>query len=132
MKKLIIICALLLSVATFVQAQHRQKFESRTTSLTDDSPEAKVKELDKKLKLRKDQKAKLMVFFSDYDKIQKEIMEKAETEDIVVIARKKIKNRDDLDTKINSVLDKNQRVAYLLLLGKQNEEMKKKWNEHIQ
>lgn len=130
MKKLIIICGILLSAVTFVQAQHQEKIESRTKLPADESPEAKVKELDKELKLRKDQKIKLTAIFSDYDKIQKEIMEKAKTDDIVVTARKRMKNREDLQTKINSVLDKNQRSAYLLLLGKQSEEMKKKWNEH--
>ncbi|WP_113663820.1 hypothetical protein [Pedobacter nanyangensis] len=131
MKKLMIICGLLLGAATFAQAQLKEKAENKVKDLKDESPEAKVKELDKELKLRKDQKIKLVKIFSDYDKTQKEIMEKAKTEDIVIIARKRIKNRDDLDTKINSVLDKNQRVAYLLMLGKQSEEMKKKWNEHI-
>lgn len=131
MKKLMIICGLLLGAATFAQPQLKEKAENKVKDLKDESPEAKVKELDKELKLRKDQKIKLVKIFSDYDKTQKEIMEKAKTEDIVIIARKRIKNRDDLDTKINSVLDKNQRVAYLLMLGKQSEEMKKKWNEHI-
>lgn len=131
MKKLMIICGLLLGAATFAQAQLQEKAQNKVKDLKDESPEAKVKELDKELKLRKDQKIKLVKIFSDYDKTQKEIMEKAKTEDIVIIARKRIKNRDDLDTKINSVLDKNQRVAYLLMLGKQSEEMKKKWNEHI-
>ena len=130
MRKLMIICGLLLGAATFSQAQLQEKAENKVKGLKDESPEAKVKELDKELKLRKDQKIKLTTIFSDYDKIQKEIMEKAKTEDIVVIARKRMKNREDLQTKINAVLDENQRVAYLLLVGKQSDEMKKKWNEH--
>lgn len=131
MKKLIIICGLLLSAATFTQAQHQEKIESRGKGLTDESPEAKVKELDKELKLKVDQKAKLIVFFSDYYKVQKEIMESAKIDDIVVTAKKKMRNRNNLQTKINSVLDENQKVAYLFLLNKEREELEKKMRANM-
>ncbi len=126
MKKLIIICGLLLSAVTFAQAQHHENVESKMKGLTDESPEAKVKELDKELKLKVDQKAKMTVFFSDYYKVQKEIMESAKTDDIVVTAKKKMRNRDNLQTKISSILDESQKVAYLLFLNKEREGMEKK------
>lgn len=108
MKKLMIICGLLFSVATFANAQQGGQRRPQAT------PEERVKQLDEKVKLTDDQKTKATaVYITQADEIKK-MREEMQTGggDMTAMREKMTKMNADLDAKITTLLTAEQKTAY--------------------
>lgn len=76
MKKLMMICGLLFSMVAFAQAQQEGGRPGGPGGRMGANPEARVKQLDEKLKLSDDQKAKLTTIFTEQGEAQKNYVKK--------------------------------------------------------
>lgn len=128
MKKLLMICGLLFGMASFSFAQNAP--QGRMGGRMAMNPEARVKQLDEKLKLTDDQKAKLTTIFTEQADAQKKMREEMQNGgDRDGMREKMVKMRTDLETKINAVLTDSQKESYKALLDEQKAEMKKRMEE---
>ena len=95
------------------------------------NPEARVKQLDEKLKLSDDQKTKMTALFTEQAAAQKKQREDAAgaTEDRTVRMEKMQKQRAELETKVGAILNDDQKKAYHAMLEDQKAEMQKRMQE---
>jgi hypothetical protein len=111
MKKLMIICGLLLSVVTLANAQQGAQGGQRRPQAT---PEDRVKQLHEKVKLTDEQKTKATAVYT----VQADEMKKMREEmqagggDMTAMREKMTKMNADLDSKITEVLTPEQKIAY--------------------
>lgn len=127
MKKLMMICGLLLGMVAFAQAQ-----QGRPGGRMGMNPEARVKQLDEKLKLSDEQKAKLSVIFTEQAEAQQKMREErsaGEAGDRKEMMEKMQKSRAELETKVAAVLNDEQRKSYKAMLDEQKAEMEKRMQE---
>lgn len=130
MKKLMMICGLLLSMAAFAQAQPGQGRPGGPGGRMGMNPEARVKQLDEKLKLSDDQKAKLTTIFTEQADAQKKAREEAQGGgDRQAIMEKMQKMRAELETKVSGVLTEDQKKTYKAMLDEQKADMEKRAKE---
>lgn len=130
MKKLIMICGVLFGMTAFVQAQQDGKPARTAGARMAMTPEARVKQLDEKLMLSADQKAKLTTVFTEQAAAQKKQREEGPgTEDRQVRMERMQKQRAELETKITDVLTNDQKKTYTDLMAEQKAERQKKMEE---
>ena len=126
MKKLIMICSMLFGMVAFAQAQ--QNGQGRMGRMM--KPEARVKQLDEKLKLSDEQKSKLTTIFTEQADAQKKMREEMQNSGDRSAAREKMqKMRADLNSKINAVLNDEQKASYKTMQEEQKAEMQKRMQE---
>ena len=128
MKKLMMICGLLFGMVAFAQAQQEGGRPGGPGGRMGINPEARVKQLDEKLKLSDDQKAKLTTIFTEQVEAQKKLREEAGG-DRQAMMEKMQKMRADLETKIGSVLNDEQKKTYKAMVEEQRAEMEKRMKE---
>ncbi len=126
MKKLIMICGLLFGIGAVANAQQAGG-QGRMAM----NPEARVKQLDEKLKLTDDQKTKLTAVFTEQVAAQKKQREEAAgaTEDRAVRMERMQKQRTELETKVGAILNDDQKKAYHTMMEDQKAEMQKRMQE---
>lgn len=129
MKKLMMICGLLFGMVAFAQAQQEGGRPGGPGGRMGTNPEARVKQLDEKLKLSDDQKAKLTTIFTEQGEAQKKLREEAAGGDRQAMMEKMQKMRADLETKVSSVLNDEQKKTYKAMLDEQKAEMEKRMKE---
>ncbi len=125
MKKLMMICGLLFGMVAFAQAQQEG---ARPGGRMGINPEARVKQLDEKLKLSDDQKAKLTTLFTEQTEAQKKLRDET-AGDRKAMMEKMQKMRADLETKISAVLNDEQKKTYKAMVEEQRAEMEKRMKE---
>lgn len=126
MKKLMMICALLFSVITYANAQQGGG-QGRGGMMM--KPEDRVKQLDEKLKLSDDQKAKLTTVFTEQADAMKKMREEAQGGDREAMREKMQKMRADNDAKVNAVLTEDQKKTYKTWQEEQRAEMQKRMQD---
>lgn len=128
------ICGVLLGMATFAQAQNTpgQMGGGRMAAML--NPEARVKQLDEKLKLSDEQKTKLTAIFTDQAASQKKLREEMQggNVDRTAMREKMMASRKELEEKINGTLNADQKKAYQAMLDEQRAEMQKRMQERNQ
>jgi len=131
MKKLMMICGLLFSIVAFAQAQPGQGRQGGGPGgRMGMNPEARVKQLDEKLKLSDDQKTKLTSIFTEQADAQKKMREEAQGGgDRQAMMEKMQKMRAELETKVAGVLTEDQKKTYKVMLDEQKAEMEKRMRE---
>ncbi|MDY0906787.1 hypothetical protein [Pedobacter sp. CFBP9032] len=120
MKKLMMICGLMLGIAGFAQAQQGG---GRGMMM---KPEERVKQLDEKLKLSDDQKTKLTSVFTEQAKSMKKMREEMQGGDRDAMREKIQKFRADGDAKVSVVLNDEQKKTYEAWQKEQRAEMQKR------
>lgn len=123
MKKLMMICGLMLGIAGFAQAQQGG---GRGMMM---KPEDRVKQLDEKLKLNDDQKTKLTTVFTEQAEAMKKMREEMQGTDRDAMREKMQKFRADNDAKITAVLTDDQKKTYETWQKEQRAEMQKRMQE---
>ncbi|PWS28398.1 hypothetical protein DHW03_00635 [Pedobacter yonginense] len=126
MKKLMTICALLFSVITYANAQQGGG-PGRGGMMM--KPEDRVKQLDEKLKLSADQKAKLTVVFTEQAESMKKMRDEMQAGDRDAMREKMQKMRTDNETQVTAVLTEDQKKAYKTWQDEQRAEMQKRMQE---
>lgn len=131
MKKLMMICGLLFGMVAFAQAQPGQGRQGGGPGgRMGMNPEARVKQLDEKLKLSDDQKTKLTAIFTEQADAQKKMREEAQGGgDRQAMMEKMQKMRTELETKVSGVLTDDQKKTYKAMLDEQKAEMEKRMKE---
>ena len=120
MKKLMMICGLMLGIAGFAQAQQGG---GRGMMM---KPEERVKQLDEKLKLSDDQKTKLTSVFTEQAESMKKMREEMQGGDRDAMREKIQKFRADGDAKVSAVLNDEQKKTYEAWQKEQRAEMQKR------
>ncbi|MCX2429238.1 hypothetical protein [Pedobacter sp. GR22-10] len=120
MKKLLMICGLMLGIAGFAQAQQGG---GRGMMM---KPEERVKLLDEKLKLSDDQKTKLTTVFTEQAEAMKKMREEMQGADRDAMREKMQKLRAENDTKVSAVLNDDQKKTYEAWQKEQRAEMQKR------
>ena len=120
MKKLMMICGLMLGIAGFAQAQQGG---GRGMMM---KPEERVKQLDEKLKLSDDQKTKLTAVFTEQSEAMKKMREEAQAGDREAMRDKIKKFRAENDVKVAAVLNDEQKKTYEAWQKEQRAEMQKR------
>ncbi len=120
MKKLMMICGLMLGIAGFAQAQQGG---GRGMMM---KPEERVKQLDEKLKLSDDQKTKLTAVFTEQSEAMKKMREEAQGGDREAMREKIKKFRAENDVKVAAVLNDEQKKTYEAWQKEQRAEMQKR------
>ena len=120
MKKLMMICGLMLGIAGFAQAQQGG---GRGMMM---KPEERVKQLDEKLKLSDDQKTKLTAVFIEQSEAMKKMREEAQGGDREAMREKIQKFRAENDVKVAAVLNDEQKKTYEAWQKEQRAEMQKR------
>ncbi|GGE67109.1 hypothetical protein GCM10011413_37160 [Pedobacter psychrotolerans] len=123
MKKLLMICGLMLGIAGFTQAQQGGG-QGRGGMMM--KPEERVKQLDEKLKLSDDQKTKLTTVFTEQAEAMKKMREDMQGADRDAMREKMQKFRADNDTKVSAVLTDDQKKTYEAWQKEQRAEMQKR------
>jgi len=123
MKKLLMICGLMLGIAGFAQAQQGVG-QGRGGMMM--KPEERVKQLDEKLKLSDDQKTKLTTVFTEQAEAMKKMREEMQGADRDAMREKMQKFRADNDTKVSAVLTDDQKKTYEAWQKEQRAEMQKR------
>ncbi|GAB1462262.1 hypothetical protein MASR2M52_02400 [Pedobacter sp.] len=127
MKKLMMICGLLFGMVVFAQAQQGGGRQGGGMGM---NPEARVKQLDEKLKLADDQKTKLSTIFTEQADAQKKLREEAQASgDRAAMREKMTKMREENDKKVNAVLTAEQQKTYKAWQEEQRAEMQKRMAE---
>ncbi len=126
MKKLMMICGLLFGMVTFAQAQQPGSRQAGGPSGRMMSPEAKVKQLDEKLKLSDEQKTKITTLFTEQAEAQKKMREESQTGDRAVVREKMQALRADNEKKLNAILSADQQTAYKAFQEEQRAAMEKR------
>lgn len=108
MKKLLMLCGLLFSVVTFASAQQGGGQGGRRMPM---SAEDRVKQLDEKVKLTDDQKTKLTAVYTAAMEEQKKAREEGGDDRQAMMAKFQ-KLQAETDTKINALLNDDQKKAY--------------------
>ncbi|RZK42978.1 MAG: hypothetical protein EOO90_04805 [Pedobacter sp.] len=116
MKKLLIICGLLFSVVTFANAQQGGGQGGQRPGggrMGGGTPEERVKQLDEKVKLTDEQKTKATAVYAEIADAQKKMREEAQAGgDRQAMMEKMQKLNADTDTKINALLNDDQKKTY--------------------
>ncbi|WP_412467897.1 hypothetical protein [Pedobacter sp. KLB.chiD] len=121
MKKLMMICGLMLGIAGFANAQ-----QGGGPGRMMMKPEERVKLLDEKLKLSDDQKAKLTAVFTEQAESMKKMREEMQGGDRDAMREKMQKMRADHNAKVTAVLTEDQKKTYEAWQKEQREEMEKR------
>jgi uncharacterized coiled-coil protein SlyX len=121
MKKLMMICGLMLGIAGFANAQQGGG-QGRMMM----KPEERVKQLDEKLKLSDDQKTKLTTVFTEQAETMKKMREEMQGGDRDAMREKMQKMRTDNDAKVTAVLTDDQKKTYEAWQKEQRAEMEKR------
>ncbi|MFD2288429.1 hypothetical protein GJU39_04020 [Pedobacter petrophilus] len=121
MKKLMMICGLMLGIAGFAQAQQGGGRGGMMMK-----PEERVKQLDEKLKLSDEQKTKLTTVFTEQAESMKKMREEMQGGDREAMREKMQKFRADNDVKVNAVLTDDQKKTYETWQKEQRAEMQKR------
>ena len=122
MKKLMMICGLMLGIAGFANAQQGGG-QGRMMM----KPEERVKQLDEKLKLSDDQKTKLTTVFTEQAETMKKMREEMQGGgDRDAMREKMQKMRADNDAKVTAVLTDDQKKTYEAWQKEQRAEMEKR------
>jgi len=120
MKKLLMICGLMLGIAGFAQAQQGG---GRGMMM---KPEERVKQLDEKLKLSDDQKTKLTAVFTEQAESMKKMREEMQGGDRDAMREKIQKFRAENDVKVSAILTDDQKKTYEVWQKEQRAEMQKR------
>ncbi|MNK29962.1 hypothetical protein D3C87_483680 [compost metagenome] len=121
MKKLLMICGLMLGIAGFANAQQGGG-QGRMMM----KPEERVKQLDEKLKLSDDQKTKLTTVFTEQAEAMKKFREEMQGGDRDAMREKMQKMRAENDAKVTAVLTDDQKKTYEAWQKEQRAEMEKR------
>jgi protein CpxP len=120
MKKLLMICGLMLGIAGFAQAQQGG---GRGMMM---KPEERVKQLDEKLKLSEEQKTKLTAVFTEQAESMKKMREEMQGGDRDAMREKIQKFRAENDVKVSAILTDDQKKTYEVWQKEQRAEMQKR------
>lgn len=131
MKKLLIICGLVLGAAVFANAQQQggRGMGNRIGVMM--KPEDRVKQMDEKLKLSDDQKAKLTTLFTE----QADAVKKAREDAKANAGEKRAdmetmkKLREENEAKMNAILTADQQKAYKAMQDEQRAKMRERMQE---
>lgn len=130
MKKLLMICGLVLGLATASFAQQRGEGRPNGGPGMRMSTEEQVKQLDEKLKLSADQKTKLTALFTAQADAQKKMREEMQAGgDREAMRAAMTKMREENEKGINAILTADQQKAYKAMLDEQREQMQKRMAE---
>lgn len=121
MKKLLMICGLMLGIAGFANAQQGGG-QGRMMM----KPEERVKQLDEKLKLSDDQKTKLTAVFTAQAESMKKFREEMQGGDRDAMREKMQKMRAENDAKVTAVLTDDQKKTYEAWQKEMRAEMEKR------
>ncbi len=112
MKKLVMICALLLSVVAIANAQQQGGRQGGGRMQID--PEERVKQLDEKVKLTDEQKSKAQAVYTEAVEAQKKMRDEMMSGggDRQAMMEKMQKMTADIDAKVNAFLNDDQKKAY--------------------
>lgn len=126
MKKLLIICGLLFSVVTFAQAQQGQGGGRGMGN-----PEERAKVLAEKLKLTDDQKTKVTAIYAEQVEKMKKLRDSL-GDDRQAWRGVMMKANEEGETKINALLNDEQKKAFTAWKAERAEAMKKRAAERAQ
>ena len=122
------ICGLLFATVAFANAQQGAGRTGGGRMMA--APEERVKQLDEKVKLTDDQKTKAtVVYTAAADEMKKMREEMQGGGDRQAMMEKMQKSRAELETKVNSVLNDEQKKTYKAMLDEQKAEMEKRAKE---
>ena len=121
MKKTILMTLMALVATTAVNAQDFQEFQERRGPSPEKRIEHQVQRLDKKLKLTDEQKQQLKDYYAEFDKMQQARMEQMRMQEK--------REREALDSKINSILTDEQKAKYAEMKEKDKEAWKNGMNK---
>jgi hypothetical protein len=124
MKKLMMICGLILGIAGFANAQQQGGGRGQGRMMM--KPEDRVKQLDEKLKLSDDQKTKLTAVFTEQAESMKKMRDEMQNGDRDAMREKMQKMRADNDAKVTAVLTEDQKKTYEAWQKEQRAEMQKR------
>lgn len=112
MKKLVMICALIFGVVVFANAQ--QPGGGRPGGRMQVTPEERVEQLDAKVKLTDEQKAKAQVVYTEAVQSLKKMREEMMSGggDREAMMEKMQKMNADVDVKVNALLNDDQKKVY--------------------
>ncbi len=123
------ICGLLFGLGAVANAQDGRPAGGQGARMGM-TTEARVKQLDEKLKLSDDQKTKLTTLFTDQAAAQKKERESGDNnQDRTVRMEKMQKQRTELETNIANVLNDEQKKAYKAMLEEQKAQTQKRMQE---
>ena len=127
MKKLLIICGLLLSVVTFAQAQEGQgqRQGGRGMGTPEERAKRQTEQLTEKLKLTDDQKAKVSAIYTEQAASMTKLREEAKGDREVMMAAM-TKANEATDVKITALLNDDQKKAFATWKEERKELMKKR------
>ncbi|ETZ23322.1 MULTISPECIES: periplasmic heavy metal sensor [Pedobacter] len=125
MKKLLIICGLLFSVITFAQAQQGQGQGGRRGGTPEERAKRNTEMLTKKLSLTADQQTKVSAIYLEQAEGMKKLREDA-AGDRDAMRAAMVKSNEESDTKINALLNDDQKKAYTTWKEERKEAMKKR------
>jgi len=110
MKKLVLSLVLVAGLAFAANAQQGQGGGRRPQA----TPEERVKQLDEKVKLTDDQKAKVTAVYTEAAEAQKKMREEMQGGggDMTAMREKMTKMSTDTDTKLNAIFTADQKTAY--------------------
>jgi Spy/CpxP family protein refolding chaperone len=123
MKKLLIICGLLFSVITFAQAQQGQG--GRRGGTPEERAKRNTEMLTKKLSLTADQQTKVSAIYLEQAEAMKKLREDG-AGDRDAMRAAMVKSNEESDTKINALLNDDQKKAYTTWKEERKEAMKKR------
>lgn len=124
MKKLLMICGLLFSVITFAQAQGGG---DRKMPTPEERATRSTEQLTKKLNLSADQQTKVKAILLDQATAMVKVREEGKGDREGMMAKMKASNEES-DTKINAVLNDDQKKSYTDWKAERAEAMKKRMN----
>jgi protein CpxP len=117
MKKLLVICGLLFGVVAFANAQQGGGQGGQRPGgggrMGGGTPEERVKQLEEKIKLTDDQKAKVTAVYAEAAEAQKKMREEMQGGgDRQAMMEKMTKMNEATDTKLNAIFTAEQKTAY--------------------
>jgi len=127
MKKLMMICGLLLGMVAFAQAQQGGGRPGGRMGMM--NPENRVKQLDEKLKLSDEQKTKLTAIFTEQTEAMKKAREERSEGQNGGGREAMQKMREENEKKINEVLTADQQKTYKAWQEERRAEMQKRMQD---
>ena len=111
MKKVLIICGLLLSVMTFANAQDAPKQGGRGMGTPEERAQRTTDQLTKQLTLNEDQKAKVKTLYLEQATNMVKVREESKGDREAMMAKMKTSN-EETDKKVEALLNDDQKKAF--------------------
>lgn len=111
MKKVLIICGLLLSVMTFANAQDAPKQGGRGMGTPEERAQRTTEQLTKHLGLNEDQKAKVKAIYLEQTTNMMKVREESKGDRDAMMAKMKTAG-EETDKKVGALLNDDQKKAY--------------------